>query len=186
MGTGTYTLKFNRNTDFFLLRFEAPGYRDRAVKLFKDNPNKTISYTLQPDEAEKNSVGSESEFGEMANKWFDVTCRDGMTEDVIWKRLMNIAISNFDQIEVRDKSAGWIRTQWVSTKFSKSDQVVRTRLEIRLSFSEDGQITYRVRLESQIKDDDCRGSNCFQKYDRVLKKYVDVIQQLTTTVGSDI
>lgn len=184
VGTGTYTLKFNRNTDFYMLRFEAPGYLDRSVKLFKDNPNKTISYTLQVDEAEKNSVGSDSESGEMANKWFDVTCRDDMTEETIWKRLMNIAISNFDQVEVRDKDAGWIRTQWVSTKFP--DQTVRTRLEIRLSFAGDGKITYRVRLESQIKDKDCRGGNCYVKYDRVLKKYVDVIQQLTTTVGSDL
>lgn len=184
VGTGSYTLKFNRGTDFYLLRFEAPGYLDRSVKLFKDNPNKTISYTLRENEAEKNSVGGDSEAGEMANKWFDVTCRQGMTEDVIWKRLMNIAINNFDQVEVRDKDAGWIRTQWVSTKFS--EQTVRTRLEIRLSFSGDGQISYRVRLESQIKDNNCRDSNCFVRYDRVLKKYVDVIQQLTTTVGSNL
>ena len=107
-----------------------------------------------------------------------------MTEEVIWKRLLHLAINNFDQVEVRDKDAGWIRTQWVSTKFS--EQTVRTRLEIRLSFSGDGQISYRVRLESQIKDNNCRDSNCFVRYDRVLKKYVDVIQQLTTTVGSNL
>lgn len=184
VGSGSYTLKFNRGTDFYMLRFEAPGYLSRSVKLFKDNPNKTISYTLREDEAEKNSVGGDTEAGEMANKWFDVTCREGMTEDVIWKRLMNIAVSNFDEIEVRDKDAGWIRTQWVTTNFP--EQQVRTRLEIRMSFSGDGKITYRVRLESQIKDRECRGSNCYTKYDRLLKKYVDVIQQLTTTVGSNV
>lgn len=167
-----------------MLRFEAPGYLDRSVKLFKNNPSKTISYTLQVDEAEKNSVGGDSEAGEIANKWFDVTCREGMTEDVIWKRLMNIAVNNFDEVEVRDKDAGWIRTQWVVTKFP--EQSVRTRLEIRLSFSGEGNISYRVRLESQIKDSDCYGNNCYVKYDRILKKYVDVIQQLTTTVGSNL
>lgn len=187
VGSGTYTLKFNRQTDFFMLRFEAPGYLSRSVKLFKDNPNKTISYTLKPDEAEINSVGgSDSEVGEIANRWFDVTCREGMTEDVIWKRLMNIAISNFNEIEVRDKDAGWIRTAWVSTGFRNSGQVVRTRLEIRLSFSGDNQISYRVRLESQIKDADCRSGECWVKYNRLLKKYVDVVQQLTTTVGSNL
>lgn len=184
VGTGTYMLKFNRNTDFFMLRFEAPGYLDRSVKLFKDNPNKTISYSLVVDEAERNSVGSDSETGEIVNKWFDVTCREGLTEDVVWKRLMNIAVNNFDEIEVRDKDAGWIRTAWVITKFP--EQVVRTRLEIRMSFMGEGKMSYRVRLESQIKDRDCSGNNCFVKYDRVLKKYVDVIQQLTTTVGSNL
>ena len=56
-----------------------------------------------------------------------------MTEDVIWKRLMNIAVNNFENVEVRDKAAGWIRTAWVQTKFAY--QVVRTRLEIRLQFA---------------------------------------------------
>ena len=97
---------------------------------------------------------------------------------------MSIAVNNFDNIEVRDKDAGWIKTGWVITKFP--DQVVRTRLEVRMSFVGDGRISYRVRLDSQIKDGDCRGNNCYVKYDRLLTKYSDVIQQLTTSVGSDI
>lgn len=184
VGSGSYTLKFDRKTDFYMLRFEAPGYLDRSVKLYKSNPNNTISYKLQVDEAEKNSIGGESESGEIANRWFDVTCREGLTEDVIWKRLMNIAVTNFDDIEIRDKDAGWIKTNWVTTSFPQ--QVVRTRLEVRMSFSGDGRISYRVRLESQIKDRDCRGSNCYVKYDRLLTKYADIVQQLTTTVGSNL
>lgn len=184
VGSGSYTLKFDRKTDFYMLRFEAPGYLDRSVKLYKSNPNNTISYKLQVDEAEKNSIGGESESGEIANRWFDVTCREGLTEDVIWKRLMNIAVTNFDDIEIRDKDAGWIKTNWVTTSFPQ--QVVRTRLEVRMSFSGDGRISYRVRLDSQIKDRDCRGSNCYVKYDRLLTKYADIVQQLTTTVGSNL
>ncbi len=182
VGTGTYTVKFNRNTDFFMLRFEAPGYLTRSVKLMKDNPNKTVSYTLYEDEAEKNSIGEES--GVLANKWFDVTCREDMTEDKIWKRLMNIAVNNFEDIEIRDKDAGWIKTGWKVTRFSS--QTVRTRLEIRVSFSDEEHISYKVRLTSEIKDSDCRGSNCYVKYDRLLKKYESVIQELTTSIGSNI
>ncbi len=182
VGSGAYTLKFDRHTDFFVLRFEAPGYLTRTVRLRKDNPQKTISYTLEEDEAEKNSIGGES--GELANKWFDVTCREGMTEDKIWKRLMNIAVNNFEDIQVRDKAAGWIKSGWKVTRFKS--QTVRTRLEIRVSFLEDERITYRVRLESQIKDADCHGPNCYSKYDRLLSKYESVIQELTTSVGSNI
>lgn len=184
VGSGSYTLKFDRKTDFFMLRFEAPGYLERTVKLYKNNPQNTISYRLDIDEAERNSIGGESESGDLANKWFDVTCREGMTEDIIWKRLMSIAVNNFDNIEVRDKDAGWIKTGWVVTKFPK--QAVRTRLEVRMSFVGDGRISYRVRLDSQIKDADCRGNNCYEKYDRLLNKYADVIQQLTTSVGSNL
>lgn len=184
VASGTYTLKFDRNTDFFVLRFEAPGYLDRTVRLHKDNPQKTISYKLEVDEAEKNSIGGDSESGDLANKWFDVTCRDGMTEDVIWKRLMSIAVNNFENIEVRDKDAGWIKTGWVVTRFPS--QSVRTRLEVRMSFTGDGNISYRVRLDSQIKDNDCAGTNCYVKYDRLLTKYANVVQELTTSVGSNL
>lgn len=184
VGSGSYTLKFDRRTDFYMLRFEAPGYLDRSVKLYKNNPQNTVAYTLLVDEAEKNSIGGESESGDLANRWFDVTCRDGMTEDVVWKRLMNIAVNNFEDIEIRDKDAGWIKTGWIVTRFPS--QSVRTRLEVRMSFSGDGRISYRVRLESQIKDAECRGNNCYVKYDRLLTKYASVVSELTTSVGSNI
>ncbi len=51
VGSGSYTLKFDRRTDFYMLRFEAPGYLDRSVKLYKNNPQNTVSYTLLVDEA---------------------------------------------------------------------------------------------------------------------------------------
>lgn len=186
VGTGYYTVKFERGTEFYTLRFEAPGYLDRTVRLRKDNPQNTLSYKMDEDLAMKNSVGNDGEAGELANKWFDVTCREGLSEDVIWKRLMNIAVNNFDEVEVRDKEAGWIRTKWATKSFDHGKQVIRTRLEVRMSFMGEGRVTYRVRLESQIKEGDCSGPNCFEKYDRLLNKFVDVIQQLTTTVGSDL
>lgn len=184
VGTGSYVLNFGKKDDFYNIRLEAPGYLTRSVRVLKDNPQNTLSFRLDKDEAQANSTGSDTEGGDLANRWFDVTCREGMTEDVIWKRLMNIAVTNFENIEVRDKDAGWIKTGWVVTKFPK--QTVRTRLEVRLSFTGDGQISYRVRLDSQIKDANCTGNNCYERYDRLLNKYADVVQQLTTSVGSNL
>ena len=184
VGTGSYVLNFGKNVDFFNLRFEAPGYLTRTVRVTKDNPQNTLSYKLMKDEAMLNSYGGESEGGDVANRWFDVTCREGLTEDVIWKRLMNIAVANFENVEVRDKDAGWIKTGWIVTRFP--EQAVRTRLEVRISFSGDGGLSYRVRLESEIKDNNCMGDNCYARYNRLLKKYADVVQQLTTTVGSNL
>lgn len=184
VGNSSYTVKFNRNIDFFLLKFEYPGYITRNVKLMKSNPNRTVSYTLMEDEAMASSVGGETDGVDVANKWFDVTCRKGLTEDVVWKRLMNIAVTNFENVEVRDKAAGWIKTGWRTTTFTS--QVVRTRMEVRLSFSEDDVPSYRVRITSEIKNRDCIGNQCFIKYNRVLKQYESVIQELQTTVGSNL
>lgn len=183
VGNGSYTVKFGRHDDFVNLKFEAPGYITKSVKLFKNNPKKTVSYELFVDEAEMNSVGA-GEGMDLANKFFTVTCKKGMEEDVVWKRLMNIAVSNFENVEVRDKAAGWIRTAWVKSSFLY--QTVRTRLEIQLQFTGEDELAYRVRLSSEIADRDC-GSNdqCFMKYDRVLKKYEQVISELQTSLGSN-
>ena len=183
VGTGSYTIKFSKKDDFVMLKFEQIGYIPKTVKLFRENPKKTVSYELYVDEAAQNSLGS-SEGIDLANKFFTVTCKQGMTEDVVWKRLMNIAVSNFENVEVRDKAAGWIRTAWVKTTFAY--QIVRTRLEIQLQFTGDDELAYRVKISSEIADRDCGGNDqCFTKYDRILKKYEQVISELQTSLGSN-
>ncbi len=182
VGNGSYTLKFNSRTDFYMLKFECPGYITKQVKLFKNNPNKTIAYKLAKDEAFMNSIGPSGNAGgeeaiDLANKWFEVTVRDGMDEAKIWKRLMSIANRNFDNVEIRDKDAGWIRTAWARTTLE--NQVVRTRLEIKVNTDSDDEIIYKVKIYSELNNDiECTGDDCFEKYDRVLKKYVDLINEL--------
>lgn len=182
VGNGKYSLRFNNKTDFYVLKFAAPGYITKQVKLYKNNPNKTISYKLFEDEFYRNSVGPTGNSGldediDIANKWFDVVCKKGMSEDMIWKRLMNIVTKNFENVEIRDKSAGWIRTAWVKTYYT--NQIARTRLEIKINTDNDEEITYRVRISSEINNDlECTGAECFEKSDRVLKKYIEVINEL--------
>ena len=182
VGNGTYSVKFNNKTDFYMLKFECPGYITKQVKLLKSNPNKTIEYRMDKDDFYFNSVGpSGNAVGEdaidVANKWFEVSVRDGMDEGKIWKKLMSIASKNFENVEIRDKSAGWIRTAWAKTNYDR--QVVRTRLEIKVNTDDDEEISYKVKIYSEVNNDiDCSGEDCFEKSDRVLKKYVDVINEL--------
>lgn len=180
VSTGSYQVKFDRNTDFYVVKIEASGYITRTYRLRKDNPKNTVLYTLPEDEAMAASVGSEDGV-DIANKWFDVTCRKGFTEDQIWKRLMSVCTNYFDNIEVRDKTAGWIKTGWRIAHFR--EQSVRTRMEVRMTFTGDDVISYRVRISVQIKDKDCRGENCYKTYDRVLRTFEPMIQELQTSVG---
>lgn len=183
VGNGSYVVKFANDEDFAVLKFEAPGYITRTVKLFKNNPKNTISYDLFVDEAMQNSVGAD-EGVDIANKYFTITCKKDMDNDIIWKRLMNIAVTNFENVEVRDQSAGWIRTAWVNTSFLY--QVVRTRLEIQLQFADAERTTYKVKLSSEIADKDCGlNDQCFIKYERILRKYEQVISELQTSLGSN-
>ena len=180
VGTGSYQVKFDRNTDFYVIKVEDEGYITRNYRLRKDNPKNTILYTLPEDEAFAASAGGD-EGVDIANKWFDVTCRKGLTEDKIWKRLMSVCTNYFDNIEVRDKSAGWIKSSWRLSKFRY--QTVRTRIEVRMSFTDEDVVSYRVRLSVQLKDNDCRGDNCYKNYDRVLRTFEPMVQELQTVVG---
>lgn len=181
VGTGSYKVEFKKDVDFFVIKVEDMGYITRTYRLLKDNPAKTVLYKLPEDEAYAASFGSEDGGADIANRWQDVTCRKGLTEDQIWKRLVSVTTSYFDNIEVRDKSAGWLKTAWRVSRFRY--QTVRTRLEVRMQFIEEGVISYRMRLSVQIKDNDCRGENCYVTYDRVLRTFEPLLQELQTSVG---
>ena len=185
VGNGSYTYKFDRHTDFIMLKFTAPGYRTRTVKLMKDNPKETVAYTLYEDEALKNSVGG-SDGVDIANKWMNITCKKGMTEDKVWRRLMGVAVDNFENVEVRDKAAGWIKTAWKEVPFS--EQTVRTRLEVRIMVGgeDEDELSYKIRVSSEIKENDCYDRNsdqCYEKYPRVLRKFYDVLNDLQSSLG---
>lgn len=180
VGSGSYQVKFDKNADFFVIKVEAPGYITRTYRLLKSNPKNTVLYSLPEDEAYEASSGSENGM-ELANRWIDVTCRKDMTEDRVWKRLMSVCTNYFDNIEIRDKTAGWIKTSWRVTRFKY--QTVRTRLEVRMSFTDDNVLSYKTRLTVQKKDNDCRGENCYKAYDRVIRTFEPMIQELQTSVG---
>ena len=137
-------------------------------------------YTLPEDEAFAASMGSDDGMS-MANRWIDVTCRDDLSEDVVWKRLMNVCTSYFDNIEVRDKTAGWIKSAWRVSRFKFQD--VRTRLEIKMNFTDEDVLAYRARIIVQIKENDCNSENCYKPYERVLRTFEPMIQELQTSVG---
>lgn len=180
VGTGSYQVNF-KGTDFYVVKVEDDGYLTRTYRLLKSNPKNTVLFQLPVDDAKLATTGSEDGM-DLANRWFDVTCRKGLTEDQIWKRLMSVCTSYYDNIEVRDKSAGWIKTSWKLTRFKF--QTVRTRVEVRMSFVDDDVVSYRVRLTVQINNDnDCRGENCFKPYDRVPRNLESLVQELQTSVG---
>lgn len=41
-----------------------------------------------------------------------------MSEDVVWKRLISVCTNYFDNIEVRDKTAGWIKPNGIRILFA--------------------------------------------------------------------
>lgn len=97
VGNGTYTVKFERKVDFYLVKVSAPGYLTKSFKLLKSNPNNSVLYRLSPDEAMQSSRGGEDAGMDMANRWFDIICGKGVSDDEIWKRLIGVSLNYFRQ-----------------------------------------------------------------------------------------
>jgi hypothetical protein len=177
VGKGKYDISFE-NRDKVWLTFSHIGYETYSVYLLKSNTEQTVAYTLDADEAYENSLGGEPA-AQYANRWVPITVRQGLTADEVWMRMMSIVRENFEQIEKTDKSSGWIKTFPAITPYKASD--VRTTLEIAPDYST-GDLKYKVRLYFE-KRKKGSGDEGWEKYDRLLKIYKDVIPNMLNTIG---
>lgn len=177
VGKGKYDVSFE-NTNKVLVTLSRVGYETATYTLLKTNPNQTITYEMDIDEAYENSEGGESA-SQYANRWVPIKVRSGMSEDEAWQRMISIVRENFEQLEKTDKASGWIKTFPAITPYKASD--VKTVLEIVPDYST-GEKKYKVRLSFE-KRKKGSGEEGWVLYERLMKKYKDVIPNLLNSVG---
>ncbi len=177
VGKGKYDVSFE-NRDKVLLTFSCIGYETEIVTLHKNHTEQTITYQLDEDEAYINSIGGETA-GQFVNRWVPIVVRKNLSEEEVWIRMLSIVREHFEDIEKTDKTSKWIKTFPAITPYKASD--VRTVLEIVPSYST-GELQYKVRLSFE-KRRKGTGDDGWQKYDRLLKRYQDVIPNLINSVG---
>lgn len=108
----------------------------------------------------------------------DIDVKTSKTEDKAWKLLSEVITSYFDILEVTDKSTGYIRTSWAVQSFKGS--TIRTRVIIKTS-SSDNSLKYKIKILSEIADKpntSVKDDEKFKQWDRVLKKYSDLVPEL--------
>ncbi len=175
VGQGSYSLSMGRE-DYVMLRLVCPGYVERVVRVYKTDKRKSLTFTLEEDESFSASEAS----SDLANKYMTVNVREGLTSDVVWKRLILTISDLFPNLEVSDKSAGWIRSAWEVERFAYV--TVRTRIEIKEIMGADTP-RYKVRLQSEIASNECgTHDECFKAWDRVLKTYNQSITDLINSI----
>ncbi len=175
VGEGSYTLTMKKQ-DYVMLRLTAPGYIDRTVRVYKSDKRNTLTFNLEEDE----SFSASEVSSDLANKNMTVNVRPDLNKDEVWKRLIITISDLFPNLEISDKSAGWIRSSWEVQRFAYV--TVRTRIEVKERLGQDN-ICYRVRLMSEIASNDC-GTNdeCFKAWDRVLKRYNQSVLDLINSL----
>ena len=175
VGQGSYEFKMGRN-DYLIFRLTAPGYIDKTVRVYKSTKSKTITYQLEVDEA-YNASEATSDF---ANKSVPIDVKNGMSIDDAWQRIIYYTSELFPDMEILDKSSGWLRSTWVNQDFAYV--TIRTRIEIKEVPGQDN-LKYKVKLQSEIAPRDCGGNEeCFKQWDRVLKAYDQAIRDLVNAL----
>ena len=175
VGQGSYVLTMGKQ-DYVMLRLTCPGYVDRVVRVYKADKRKSLTFTLEEDDSFSASEAS----SDLANKNMTVNVREGLSSDEVWKRLIITISDLFPNLEISDKSAGWIRSSWEVQHFAYF--TVRTRIEIKERIGMDN-LCYRVRLQSEIASNECgMNDECFKAWPRVLKKYNQSVMDLINSL----
>jgi hypothetical protein len=175
VGTGTYQLTMG-NKDYVLIKLSAPGYVEKTVKVFKSDKRNTLTFTLEIDE----SWAASDVSSDLANKSMTVVVKQGMDANEVWKRIIYYTSDLFPNMEISDKSAGWIRSAWEIQSFRYV--TIRTRIEIKEVPGQD-DLRYRVQLKSEYAWNDCgRNDQCFKQWDRVLKRFKQSIEDLVNSL----
>lgn len=137
------------------------------------SPPKSKYYELLPDPAYDASVQTD-----MANTDIEVQLNPDRTEVDSWKILNQIVTNYFDVIEISDRETGYLRTAWNMQTFTNAS--IRTRLIVKIGTLE--PLSYKVKLVSEIGESgtSVKSDHKFAEWDRVLRSYETVIDQITS------
>ena len=113
----------------------------------------------------------------------DIEIKTKKTEVDAWKLMSQIIETYFDVIEVTDRETGYLRTAWVAQTFKQ--RTIRTRMIVKLGSTD--PLTYKIKLVSEqagAAQTSVKNDELFKEWDRVLRKYKEVIHEIQTRLGS--
>lgn len=173
MGKGSAEVIVPRNGSL-IVEVKKPGYLPASTYFYnmknQPSPPKTYHFILEKDDSYDASSTSDN-----ANIDFEI--KTSKTEDEAWKLLNIIILNYFDNLETQDKSTGYLRTAWIVQSFKQN--TVRTKIILKLSSIT--PLAYKVKLLSECSDKSStsvKNDEMFKPWDRVLRKYADIISEM--------
>lgn len=177
VGSGTYILKLDKNECYNVkaqktsfLKYEATVCGKKAGA----EAPKTLFFNMKKDDSEEASIKTDQ-----ANIDFEIHVNPDLSPTDAWKLTTQIVTDYFDAIEVSDKETSYLRTAWSVQSFQQN--TIRTRLIIKLSKS--SPLTFKVKLNSEFSGNSgnsVKADELFHDWDRVLRKYQNVISDFST------
>ena len=152
------------------------GFLTQKVKFcnnkYSAKPPKTFFFEMKRDDSYDASIRSD-----IAN--LDIELKSSKDEKEAWKLISQIVTSYFDVIEITDRETGYLRTAWVAQGFKQN--TIRTRLIIKQASS--SPLVYKMKLVSEYSGaagTSIKRDEQYREWDRVLRKYSNIISELTT------
>jgi hypothetical protein len=177
VGSGNYKLKLEAK-ECYKVKVSKPGFLnyDATVCGKKAGPEapKSIYFEMKKDDAEEASVKTDQ-----ANIDFEIEVNKDLETLEAWKLTTQIVTDYFDAIEVSDKETSYLRTAWSVQSFQQN--TIRTRLIIKLAKS--SPLTFKVKLNSEYSGSNAtsvKADEQFREWDRILRKYKNVISDFST------
>ncbi|MFA6083117.1 hypothetical protein [Mucilaginibacter sp.] len=181
LGTGNLKIKVPKNS-CVNVKIQKAGYlkyeQTYCNKKGMTEPPKKQFFDMKKDDAEEASIKTDQ-----ANIDFSIEVSKKQDVNEVWKRANQVVTDYFDAIEVADKETSYLRTAWSIQSFQQN--TIRTRLIIKLSKSD--PLTYKVKLVSEYSGGpltSVKADEQFHDWDRVLRKYQNVISDFSTRLGN--
>lgn len=181
LGTGTLKVKVPKDACVNVkiqkagfLKYEQTYCRKKGMT----EPPKKQYFEMKKDDAEEASIKTDQ-----ANIDFSVEVNKKLSITDAWKLTNQIVTDYFDAIEVADKETSYLRTAWSIQTFQQN--TIRTRLIIKLSKSD--PLTFKIKLVSEFSGSagtSVKADEQFHDWDRVLRKYQNVISDFSNRLGT--
>lgn len=181
LGTGTLKIKVPKN-ECVHVKIQKVGFlkyeQTYCNKRGSTEPPKKQYFDMKKDDSWEASVKTDQ-----ANVDFAITVNNKLSASDAWKLTTQIVTDYFDAIEVSDKETSYLRTAWSIQSFQQN--TIRTRLVIKLGSS--SPLTFKIKLVSEFSGNSgtsVKADEQFSEWDRILRKYQNIISDFSTRLAS--
>ena len=182
LGDGSVDVEVKKKAVYYVVKVEREGYLTLESRLYSSYKNDEITYTLKKDLFYEASVASD-----VSNTFFPVIVSHRLySEDAdgkrdvskVWRTVNQILLGYFDRIESSDEASGFVQTAWSYTKFNDSQQVVRTRVNVKQVGVLEKDLTLQVKISSETAPlVSMDNENTYRETPRILKKFEPLIHE---------
>ncbi len=186
MGYGFAEITRPKKKEMVALRIECEGYKPIDSKIYGSDKRSAISFQLQDDGFYRSTAASG-----LVNKFITIsldsslyTINEAGKIDVsaAWKKLHNILLNYFEEIQTTDSHGGYLQTPWHYKSFMMSEKQVRTRVTVR-DISTPDKIAFQIKVSSEVANAMAARHGEFTEVNRVVKELEPMIEELQTRLG---